>query len=45
MSSDFSDLFGGLSTVFAALDKISSGSSDGGSSSTGSLSSMSASGQ
>ncbi len=37
MSSDFADLFDGLSTVFTALDNISSGSSgEGEGSSSGS---------
>lgn len=31
-SSDLADLFGGLSSVFEALDGLSSGSGDGGSS-------------
>lgn len=31
LSSDFADLFDGLSTVFDALASISSGSGDGGS--------------
>jgi hypothetical protein len=36
MSSDLADLFGGLATVFDALDSLSSGSGDGGGSSSGS---------
>lgn len=33
LSSDLADLFGGLAIVFDALDSISSGSGDGGSTS------------